>query len=146
MTTLRYQVSSARLYINLIGLQRACSVVTILIFIFFFIIALTARQKFLEFVKFNFTGAILVDFLDQGLDVDRHLELVFDRVNEHVGVYTAATISISAHGDISVEQVSIGGASFVFSLCLDHLFELEEGQLSRVVWIRFRNHSENLFV
>ena len=135
MTTLRYQVSSARLYINLIGLQRACSVVTILIFIFFFIIALTARQKFLEFVKFNFTGAILVDFLDQGLDVDRHLEFVFDRVNEHVCIDTAASVGVTAHCYVSIEQVSVGGASFILSLCLDHVFELEEGQLSRVVWI-----------
>ena len=62
-------------------------------------------QQCFELIEFNLARSIFVNLLDEPLNIDRHLELVFNSVNQLFGVDTAASVFVTAHGDIGIEKL-----------------------------------------
>ena len=61
-------------------------------------------QKSFEFVKFNFSRSILIDFLNKFLNIYSHLELLFDSLNQFACINTSTTIGLSSHSNIGIKQ------------------------------------------
>ena len=61
-----------------------------------------ASEKLLEFIKFNFSRTVLINFSDERFDVYCHLEVVLDNLDELVGIDTTFTTFFTSKGDKGV--------------------------------------------
>ena len=98
-----------------------------------------------EFAELNLTGAVLVDFLDELLDIDGHLELFFDCFYEFFGIDAPSTVCLASHGHVGVEQLVNIGASDPLEFAVHyHSFEVAERNGTNVVGVNLADHLEHL--
>ena len=81
-----------------------CKMVT-----YYFYISIWTGKQVTELIIFDFSRAILIDVINQLLNVNGHLEFVFDYPNEFLGVNESFTIWLAAHTHESVQSVFLIG-------------------------------------
>ena len=99
------------------------------------------REETLKLVILNLSAVVLVDLGDQSFDIDGHLELFLDNINQLSSVNAARLVRIPSKRHIRIECVLLVRLVLEFSLLSNHSLKLGQTYLSGILRVRLGHHS-----
>ena len=85
--------------------------------------SIRAQESF-ELLELDFSRAVLVDFSDEALDVNGHLELILNSVNQLLCIYASFSVLKSSHCNECVKEFCFIRALYFLDFTLeDYWFE-----------------------
>jgi hypothetical protein len=104
------------------------------------------REQVHELIVLDLAGAVLVDVLDELLNIDGHLELVFDDIDQTLSIDETAAVGFATHGHEGIQSVLFVASALELLLLGDNVAELGVGDLARVLGRRLGNHAVYLLL
>ena len=98
------------------------------------------RKERHELIIFDFPAIIGVYLRNQPLNVNSHLELSLDDVNQTLRIYVAATVRIAAQSHIGIQRILFIRLVLEMALFADNSHELVDGDLGGVIGTGLGHH------